>query len=282
MFRVLWAKARLVQEPGLNYPRCFFAKKLCFPECAENANHPFLPPYEELAEVWNDYARPFQADYPAFLTALAHAKKFELRAILDLACGTGLLTTRLAQMTSEVVGLDTSEPMLAIARARSTELPGVRYILGDFRDFQMGQSFDAAVSACNSVNYVGNVAELAALFRSVAEHLQPVGRFVFDTTTEAGMKLLNGHYLHVRTKTKRFAIKFKYDNERRKEESAALLPSGTEIHCRIPIDPKDVEEACNGSGLVMEDFFSSALLPGRWYTGTKCFFVMRKEMSKTR
>ena len=156
--------------------------------------------------------------------------------------------------------------MLAKARAGSAYLPGVRFVLGDFRNFQAGQLFDAAICAFNSINYVGNTAELGALFRAVAEHLRPAGRFVFDTTTEAGMKLLNGRYLHVVTKTK----------ERRTEESAALLPSGTEIHCRIPLDPKDVEEACNRSGLVVEDYFSS-ILPGRWYTGGKCFFVVRKE-----
>jgi SAM-dependent methyltransferase len=282
MFRILWAKARLAQELGLNYPNRFYAKKLCFPDCAENTNHPCLRPYEGLAEVWHDYARPYRPDYPAFLTALARAKKFELRAILDLACGTGSLTTQLAQMTSEVVGLDASESMLAKARASSADLPGVRYVLGDFRDFQVGQLFDAVVCAFNSVNYVGSIDELRALFRAVAEHLRPVGRFVFDTITEAGMNLLNGHYLHVRTRTKRFAIRFKYDKKRRKEESAALLPWGTEMHCRTPIDPKDVEEACNGSGLVVEDFFSSALVPGRWYIGARCFFVLRKEVSNTR
>jgi len=104
---------------------------------------------------------------------------------------------------------------------------------------------------------------------------------VFDTSTEAQMKMLNGHYLHVQTKTMRFAIRFKYDQARRKQESAALLPSGTEIHCRIPLDPKDVEEACNGSGLIVEGYFSS-VLPGRWYTGGKCFFVMRKEGADAR
>jgi SAM-dependent methyltransferase len=130
MFRLLWAKAKLAQDPVIDSRYCFFAKKLCFPECAENADRPCLRPYEGLAEVWDEYAH--QPGYPAFLSALAHARKFELRAILDLACGTGWLTRRLVQITSEVVGLDASELMLAKARAGSAHVPGVRFVIEIF------------------------------------------------------------------------------------------------------------------------------------------------------
>jgi len=75
MFRLWWAKARLVQDPAIDSRYRFFAKKLCFPECAENADRPSLRPYEGLAEVWNEYAHPDQRDYPAFLTAFAHARE---------------------------------------------------------------------------------------------------------------------------------------------------------------------------------------------------------------
>src|SRR5438132_5295706 len=137
---------------------------------------------------------------------------------------------RLARIASEVVGLDASEAMLAQARARSADVPGVRYVLGDFRNFQVGQLFDAVVCTFNSVNYVCDLAELRALFCRVTEHLQPAGRFVFDTITEAGMNLLSGRYLHVQTKQKRFAIHFDYHQCSRKEKSKVLLPSGTDIH----------------------------------------------------
>jgi SAM-dependent methyltransferase len=278
MFKLMWAKTQLAALPRLEKLDRFYSNKLRYPECAEgqHANHSPLFPYDGLAEFWHDYASPYQPNYPAFLKALANVKNFELNSLLDLACGDGSLTTRLARIASEVVGLDASEPMLAQARARSGDVTGVRYVLGDFREFQLSQLFDAVVCAFNSVNYVGDISELRALFRSVTEHLRPGGRFVFDTTTDAGMKLLSGRYLHVRAGAKRFAIRFEYDEELRKEKSMILLPSGTEIHCRIPIDPSDAEEACHGTGLAIEDFFSAPLLPGRWYIGPTCFFVMRR------
>ena len=74
-------------------------------------------------------------------------------------------------------------------------------------------------------------------------------------------------------------IHFEYDKERKKEKAEVLMPWGIEIHARVPINPEDVSEAAENSGLVIEDYFSSALLPGRWYTGPVCFFVLRRASS---
>lgn len=278
-WRTWLAKAQLIGSRPLRPASLFYAKKLRFSEYeADNrASRPHFQPYEGLADVWQDYASTFQWNYPAFLAKLAKAKQITLRSILDLACGTGTQSTGLADIAAEVVGLDVSEPMLVQARSRSSELPGVRFVAGDFRKFQLGRSFDAAVCACNSLNYVGNVAELREVFRSVAEHLEPDGRFVFDTFTDAGMQMLSGSYLHVKTGGKRFVVHFQYDRKQRKERTEILMPWGTEVHTRIPIDPTDVAEASRDSGLVLEDYFSSCLWPGRWYTGPVSFFVLRSE-----
>jgi len=277
--RTWWAKIQLVGLRRRQPASSFYARELCFSECAvdNNASRPRFRPYEGLAEVWDDYARSFQSNYPAFFTNLAKARQITLQSILDLACGTGTLSTRLARIAPEVVGLDASEPMLVQARSRSSEVPGVRYVLGDFRKFALGRSFDAVVCACNSLNYLASVAELRAVFQSVAEHLKPDGVFAFDTITDVGMQTLSGSYLHVKKPGKRFVLHFQYDRERRKERAEILMPTGTEVHTRIPIDPKDVADASQDSGLVLEDYFTSAFWPGWWYTGSGSFFVLRRE-----
>jgi SAM-dependent methyltransferase len=140
----------------------------------------------------------------------------------------------------------------------------------------LGRRFEAAVCSFNSLNYVGDLGELGAVFRSVADHLRPGGLFVFDTHTCAAMDRVSGMYLHAEAEGKRFAIHFDYDWRRLREKAVVLLRSGVEIHWRIPIDPTDVEAASEGSGLVVEDYFSSAFVPGRWYTGPTCFFVLSR------
>ena len=273
-FRTLQAKRRLIAARSSGYSG-YFSDSLEFSECQPRSGTS-LPPYDGLAEVWHDYAAPCQWDYAAFLDGLAQAGSFELRSVLDLACGAGLLASRLAVTVPDVVGLDLCEAMLERARAQPLSAK-VRYVHGDFRAFQIGQTFDAAVSGFNSLNYVRDIGELHAVFRHVAQHLEPHGVFVFDTITRAGMEATAGLYYHVRTPTTRFAIHFSFDASAGRGAAFVHLSSGCERHDRIPLDPADVLQAARESGLVVDDYFSHALLPGRWFTGGVCFFILRKQ-----
>lgn len=63
-------------------------------------------------------------------------RRLELRAddrLLDLCCGNGYLTVRLAEVAREVVGVDFSEPMLEVARRFHTA-PAVTYREGSALD----------------------------------------------------------------------------------------------------------------------------------------------------
>jgi hypothetical protein len=67
--------------------------------------------------------------------------------ILDLCCGTGHLSVRLAERGFDVTGLDISGGMLAFAREK---LPGAEFIQADARSFSLPESFAAAVSGFES------------------------------------------------------------------------------------------------------------------------------------
>lgn len=252
-----------------------FAHDLLFPELrpVRDAGGPELEPYRGLADAWDWYNSAQLPDYPSYLTALARRRGLVLRSVLDVACGTGLLSFRLGSAVEEVIGLDASEPMLTVARGRQRGT----FVRGDFRDFNLGRQFNAAVCASNSLNYVADRGDLGRAFAAVGRHLRPGGVFVFDTSTERLMRLLSGLYLHVeQAGGRRFVLQFNYDAERRRETSRAILPAGVETHRRIPLDPADVIAAAKGSGLEVEDYFSSALWPRGWGHGTFCFFVLVK------
>ena len=183
---------------------------------------------------------------------------------------------RLARFVPEVVGLDASETMLSRARARLADNPNVRFVQGDFRDFSLGRTFDLVVCEMNSMNYAAGAGDLGAVLRCVAQHLRLGGRFVFDTTTAAGMRQMSGLYLHAEGVAGRFVIRYKYDLSTRRQRAEVHTPSGIELHERTSIDPAEVATAALGSGLAVEEYFTGALLPGRWYTGTHCFFVLKR------
>ncbi len=272
------AKCRLLAPILRPPPGLFFADALAFPElAAADAGGPPLAPYDGLAAVWDGYADRAAFDYPPFLAAVAAARGRPLRAVLDLACGTGGLTARLADAGIAVVGVDASEAMLARARRRAAGRPGVELVAADFRRLPPGPPADAAVCASNSLNYLDDAAELAAVFRGVAGRLAPGGVFLFDVFTSAGMRWLAGRYMHVVVDAdRRFAVRFGYDPAARRETSVVLLPGGAETHRRVPVDPADVAAAAAEAGLTVDDAFALPGVPARWYAGRACFFVLGK------
>lgn len=110
------------------------------------------------------------------------------RRMLDLACGTGTLAIEFAAQGWEVVGLDQSPEMLAIARDRAlaadVALGTVQADLCAFapQDVPPGM-FDLVTCTYDSLNYLTDDADLQACFGGVARVLRPGGLFVFDMNT---------------------------------------------------------------------------------------------------
>jgi len=103
--------------------------------------------------------------------------------ILDLGCGTGQLTARIAESGAEVVGLDNSQEMVALARAA---LPNLQIILADAARFRLDQPFDAVFS--NAVLHW--VKEASAAACSIAAALRPGGRFVAEFGGKGNCRML--------------------------------------------------------------------------------------------
>lgn len=91
--------------------------------------------------------------------------------ILDLGCGTGELTFQIAQSGARVLGFDASPAMLERAKER---FPFLDFHLGDARDFDFGDDFDAVFSNAT----LHWISDQSAVARSVYRALKHGGRFV--------------------------------------------------------------------------------------------------------
>jgi 2-polyprenyl-3-methyl-5-hydroxy-6-metoxy-1,4-benzoquinol methylase len=102
--------------------------------------------------------------------------------VLDVACGNGLTSRRLAAMGAEVVAFDFAGEMLAFARKRTREHAGrITYHVLDATDesalLTLGEgTFDAVLS--NMALF--DIIEIRPLMRASARLLRPGGRFVFS------------------------------------------------------------------------------------------------------
>jgi SAM-dependent methyltransferase len=101
--------------------------------------------------------------------------------VLELACGTGFVLLPIAAAGLPVVGMDLSVAMLSEARRKANDLGvNVELLEGDMRTFDFGAPFDLIFVTGNSLLHLHETDDLIACFRSVARHLTPSGRFVFD------------------------------------------------------------------------------------------------------
>ncbi len=239
------------------------------------AGGPALAPYEGVADFWHEYTAHSLWDYPAYLDHLARVHATPLRSVLDLACGTGLLSAHLAGVAADVVGVDASDAMLAVARRESAR-SCVSYVRGDMRDFDLGRTFDAVVCASNSMNYVADRDELRQVFGYVARHLRPGGVFAFDVVNDYGMRMSSQGWAHVTLGGRRFVQGSGYEAATRRETAWVVLPTGLETHMRSPVEDSDVLAAATAAGLDVVDQFFPGSMFARYGERMITFHVLRR------
>ncbi|GAB4065834.1 class I SAM-dependent methyltransferase [Ancylobacter sonchi] len=114
----------------------------------------------------------------AFCTELARG----VGSVLDLGCGTGAFLVGLE--APRRAGVDPAAAMLDIARAR----PGgaaVQWVEADARLLDLGQRFDLVVMTGHAFQVFLTEDDRHAALATIARHLAPGGRFVFDSRNPA-------------------------------------------------------------------------------------------------
>ena len=97
--------------------------------------------------------------------------------VLDLGCGTGTLTKMLSDKGYDMIGVDSSEEMLLIAREKDEN---TLFLCQDISEFELYGTVRAIISTCDTLNYILDEEELVNTFKLVNNYLEPDGIFVFD------------------------------------------------------------------------------------------------------
>jgi SAM-dependent methyltransferase len=98
--------------------------------------------------------------------------------VLEIGCGTGRVAIRLAQEGVDVVGLDLSAEMLRLAQAKSSDLPNIRWILGNMRSFELGETFDLVIIPGHAFQHLKVAEDQVQCLDCIKRHLAPAGVLV--------------------------------------------------------------------------------------------------------
>lgn len=138
-----------------------------------------MPAYDELAQYYNLVHDGFTADI-AFYLALAREAG---GPILELGCGTGRTLIPLVEAGFEVIGLDSSEAMLARARERAAAASledRATLMRGDMVGFDLGRRLSLVIVPFNTWMHLPDQEAQAAALHCIGRHLVPGGRLVID------------------------------------------------------------------------------------------------------
>ena len=136
--------------------------------------------HEDLAYIHDVGFGHFARNAAPGLLELLRKRQVVRGLVVDLGCGSGIWARELCNAGYEVLGVDLSEAMLAIARQRVPEA-----------EFRQGSLLSAKLPPCVAVTSIGEcfnflfdrrntTRRLLELFRRVHDALVPGGLFIFD------------------------------------------------------------------------------------------------------
>lgn len=186
------------------------------------------------------------------------------RHILDIACGNGLTSRRLAALGANITAFDFSANLIEKAKARSPHAPRITYQVLDATDEQallsLGEhKFDSALS--NMALF--DMPEIEPLFRVLPKLLKPNGIFVFSLTHPAfnnpSATLLAEEWDDGQIQT-RYAVKVpRYINQFQSQGLALRNQPKPQLYFHRPI--KDYMNLAFQNGFVLDGFDERAFLP---------------------
>lgn len=120
------------------------------------------------------------------------------KLMLDLACGTGGFTYRMAAHGIDVIGVDMSVDMLSAAREKAA-VNGLSplFLCQRADNLDLYGTVDSCICMLDSVNHITDYDELCRSFQKVSLFTEKDGLFIFDVNTEYKHKYVLGDNVFV-------------------------------------------------------------------------------------
>ncbi|MFD1066319.1 class I SAM-dependent DNA methyltransferase [Oceanobacillus locisalsi] len=138
--------------------------------------------YHKMADVYD--ALMDHVPYDDWMVMIQHiiaqAEK-PVQSIIDIGCGTGVITRKLAAGGYTMTGADQSGDMLRQAQKDATAANSINWLEADItQSVDWEQHYDMAISCCDVMNYITDVSEVEKAFDNIYHALKTDGIFFFD------------------------------------------------------------------------------------------------------
>ena len=144
--------------------------------------------YSVLAKYYDRFTQN-DCDYESWSQYLSTvAQKHNARQIVDVACGTGKMTSMLEKRGYKLIGVDKSAEMLAEASKKCRAL----FVQQDMKMLRLPHPADMAVVVNDGVNYL-KPAELAPFFINLAQNIRDSAPIVFDVSSPYKLQTVVGN-----------------------------------------------------------------------------------------
>ena len=135
--------------------------------------------YDPIAHIYDPWSRSVREDVGFYVDhALASGGP-----VVELAVGTGRIAVPIAEAGVDVIGVDSSPEMLAVARAAAEAAGAAERLdlrLGDLREPPVSERVPLAICPFRSLLHMETEPEKLRALGAARKLLEPGGRFVFD------------------------------------------------------------------------------------------------------
>lgn len=118
------------------------------------------------------------------ICSLLHKNGVDRGLLLDLGCGTGTLSFLLEQRSFDIIGVDASEDMLAVANEKKYEdNSSALFLCQKAEELDLFGTIQCAVSTLDTFNHIGNIEKIEKAISLVSLFMDMNGIFIFDMNT---------------------------------------------------------------------------------------------------
>jgi SAM-dependent methyltransferase len=149
-------------------------------------------PYDPIARLYDRWSRSVTEDVPFYVDEARRARG----PVVELGVGTGRIAVPIAQVGIRVIGVDSSEEMLAVCRERAGTA-GVNDLLdlrvGDLLDPPVVERVPLVICPFRSFLHLHTDEARRTAFGVARSLLLPGGRFAFDVFSPSGEDIAETH-----------------------------------------------------------------------------------------